>query len=203
MATVTLGQKEEAATKAVYGYADDDPSAGPLGKAEAVWPSPPAPRPREPEEVANAAKDSTEGVGRPGDDEEQFGRLIRRPLKAGPRRRFEVLQQFEGVVSEVAEDAFWADVYDLTEPSRPREVHELPLREIPQADRDLLVPGGVFYWCIGYERSPGGQIRRVSEMRLRRTPKWSAHTLERAKSRAADLLAKLSGNAEDRAATNR
>jgi hypothetical protein len=105
-------------------------------------------------------------------------------------RMFTILQQWEGVVSEVTEDSVWAELLDLTDRSKALEIVELPLDEIAESDRPLLKPGCVFYWCIGYE-NPSGTRRRVSEIRVRRTPEWSDHSIDSVRSKARELLRRL------------
>jgi hypothetical protein len=147
------------------------------------------------------AKDSIGWYGAPiGEHREEsneypveVGPLVRMHHIETPRRRFRLLQQWECVVNEVAEDSVWADITDLTDRSRADEVVELPLDEFPLADRELLVPGGVFYWAIGYEHTKGGQVRRVSEIRFRRTPKWSKQTVEQLKTKARTMLKQFVG----------
>jgi hypothetical protein len=103
-------------------------------------------------------------------------------------RVFDLLQSFEGLVQEVGQDSFWAELLDLTTPTNPPETIELPLSEISKPDQHLLEPGSVFYWSIGHETSPTGQIRRVAEVRFRRTPEWSQRTIESIHARAAELF---------------
>lgn len=118
------------------------------------------------------------------------------PLRA-PRRRFDIVLQWEGVVREIEGDSVRAELLDLTDPSAAMEIMEIPLAEIPVGDQPLLKEGSVFYWSIGYETSPGGQIRRVSEIRVRRTPRWSQHTINAIRAKAASLFGEYSGNGED------
>jgi hypothetical protein len=88
------------------------------------------------------------------------------------------LQQFEGVVLKVHRDVFEAQLSDMTDPDKAEEFADLPLCEISPPDLPLLVPGCVFYWILGYETREGGQITRVSEIRLRRSPPWSRRAVE-------------------------
>src|SRR5262249_11691389 len=102
-------------------------------------------------------------------------------------RRFELLQAFEGIVQDIGKSTFWAELLDLTDTANPPESAELPLSEISVPDRPLLEPGSVFYWSIGYETSSTGQIRRVSELRLRRTPQWSQRVMNSIQEKAEEL----------------
>lgn len=101
-----------------------------------------------------------------------------------PPRRLSILQQWEGRIVEVTSDSFWAELHDLTTPSNPIESAEVSLDEVSPADSPLVTQGAVFYWHIGYENTPSGAVRRVSEIRLKRNPLWSLRMIERAKSEA-------------------
>ena len=114
--------------------------------------------------------------------------LIRLPAGTLPKKRVQVLKQWEGVVTDVTSDSFFADLQDLGDSSLPLEVVEIPIAEVSEDDRPLLSEGAIFYWSLGYETSPGGQLRRMSEIRLRRTPRWTKRTLENVKQRAEELF---------------
>lgn len=101
-----------------------------------------------------------------------------------PVRRFKMLQQFEGVVTRVESDSFWADLYDITVSSRPMEVVEIDLEQLCDDDIPILQPGSVFYWCIGYNFSPAGGKQLVSEFRVQRTPLWTQRRLDEANGKA-------------------
>ena len=114
--------------------------------------------------------------------------LIRLPPGSLPKERVRVLQQWEGVVTGTTKDSFFAELQDLGESSLPLEVVEVAIEEVSKDDRPMLVEGAVFYWSIGYETSPGGQLKRMSEIRLRRTPRWTKRTLELAKKQGEELF---------------
>lgn len=114
--------------------------------------------------------------------------LIRLPAGTLPRERVRVLQQWEGVVTEVTSDSFFADLQDLSDSSQPLEVVEIPIDEVSEDDRPLLVEGAIFYWSIGHETSAGGQLRRMSEIRLRRTPRWTKRAIQQVMKRAEELF---------------
>lgn len=97
--------------------------------------------------------------------------------------RFVSLQKWEGVVLEVKGDYFIARLHDLTVRGNEEEV-ELLLEEVSEGDRDLVRPGAVFYWHIGYFDSRTGQRKRESITRFRRLPAWRQEELESAKSEA-------------------
>lgn len=102
-----------------------------------------------------------------------------------------ILQQWEGVVTDITESTFCANLIDLTDPSNPEEMVELSLDEISWADKEILVAGSIFYWTISHAWSPGGQKSRVSEIRLQRTPRWSKNTLARLQEQAQSYMKDL------------
>lgn len=93
-------------------------------------------------------------------------------------RSIEILQQWEGVVSEVSDDEFTADLNSLTEEDAQPLTGEISFDEVSDADRPLIQGGAVFYWVIGYDKSPAGQVRRISEIRFRRSPEWTGRKLD-------------------------
>jgi|GEM_PF-2655708 len=114
--------------------------------------------------------------------------LIRLPAGTLPHERVEVLQQWEGVVDEVTADSFFAQLHDLGREPSDIEIVEIPLDEVPPDDRPLVAEGALFYLSVGYETSTGGQLRRVSEIRFQRTPRWTKRALEKSKLRAEKLF---------------
>jgi hypothetical protein len=87
-----------------------------------------------------------------------------------PRDRIKLLQQWECVVSQVHDDCVECEMHDLTDESKPVECAEIYLDEFNEFDRALLCEGTVFYWSIGHETKRTGQVRRYSELRVRRMP---------------------------------
>lgn len=85
------------------------------------------------------------------------------------RARFVLHEMWEGVVEEVFDTYFVADLESKTLYGT-REVAEIYTCEVSLADRELLRPGAVFYWSIGYEDRPSGQRVRSSILRFRRLP---------------------------------
>ena len=114
--------------------------------------------------------------------------LIRLSGEGPPARRFQVLQQWEGLVTRISGDWFEADLRDLMNASNPMEVAEFPFAAISPDDKPLISPGCVFYWVIGYETRSGGQITHSSEIRVRRAPLWTQRKLEALKASARELF---------------
>ncbi len=95
------------------------------------------------------------------------------------------LQEWEGWVVETDEHEFLARLTDLTapDPSVPDFAREedaiIPNSEIADDDLERLRPGSVFRWVIGYERSPSGAKRRVSQIVFRDLPIVTAKDVAR------------------------
>jgi hypothetical protein len=118
--------------------------------------------------------------------------IRRSPPRPRPREHFSVLLKWEGTVLSVSDKEFTAVMRDLTDSSLPDEEVTLLVDEVPEADRSLLIPGGVFYWSLGYKVSLSGSRERVSALRFRRLPVWTARDIAAVR-RQAETLAKLFG----------
>ncbi|MBV9945546.1 MAG: hypothetical protein JOZ69_01705 [Myxococcales bacterium] len=110
--------------------------------------------------------------------------VVRLPVPTALDYTFDLRQQWEGVVAEVADDEFAVVLRDTSNPQAPEFDAVLPLEEVPDEDLPLLKPGAVLYWTIGYEHTRSGQVKRVSTLRLRRLPAWSKADIERVEKRA-------------------
>lgn len=110
--------------------------------------------------------------------------LIRLPPRSLPIDSVQVLQRWEGIVTETGGDSFCAELKDLSEPDYPLELVELPIAEIHVDDRPLIRTGACFYWSIGIKTSQRGVITRVSEIRFQRLPKWTRRRIAAAKKEA-------------------
>lgn len=97
-----------------------------------------------------------------------------------------LLQKWQGVVKSIEGDSFLAELTDLSNDG-PEEEVDFPIDDIPNADKELVAPGAVFYWCIGYLDTLNGQRVRASEIRFRRIPAWTKREVERAKLEAEKL----------------
>jgi len=84
------------------------------------------------------------------------------------------LQEWEGYVAEIGDDVFTARLLDVTARNKyEEEVADFPIADLSDTDRELLKPGAIFRWVIGYQRQRGGTKRRVSQITFRRMPAWS------------------------------
>ena len=110
-----------------------------------------------------------------------------------PSSRVVVLQKWEGIVEEIDEAAgeFSVVVRDLINPDAPNELITMSIAEVPPPDLDLLVPGAVFYWSMGYEDFLDGQRKRSSSIRFRRLPQWRGAEITKARKEAAHLRDEL------------
>lgn len=110
-------------------------------------------------------------------DPSQLVRDINIDIKQ-PSEYFVALQKWEGYVTEVFEETFRAQLTPIKGQGGGQET-EILLQEIDEKDRQLVEPGAVFYWSIGYDDRPSGR-QRASRIRFRRLPAWSAREIEHA-----------------------
>ncbi len=91
--------------------------------------------------------------------------------RRAPTASFHALQEWEGYVVEMRATDFLAHLTDLTA-GAPHEQEEatIPLSELSDHDAARMTTGSVFRWVIGYERSPAGTKKRVSQIVLRDLP---------------------------------
>ena len=123
--------------------------------------------------------------------------VLRKPQVTGkPQHRFRVLQKFEGTVLEILGEECRAVVRDLTSPGYVEEI-TFPIEEISESDRSLAVPGGIFYWSLGYDDHVEGQRYRSSAIIFRRIPAWREKDLIKAKNEAESLIKRLGWKRED------
>lgn len=96
--------------------------------------------------------------------------------------RLDVLQSWEGAVIEIdhGTSQFTARLFDLTNTSADESEAVFDIADVSANDRDLLRPGGIFRWMIGYRRHSYGQQERVSAIVFRRLPTWYERDLEEA-----------------------
>ena len=114
---------------------------------------------------------------------------VRLPDGLQPRTRFDALQKWEGRVLEVGDTTFSAVVVGIKDATE--EEAEFDLEEVSPDDIDMVEPGAVFYWSIGYRTDPSGERSRCSVLVFRRLPAWSARDLELARQGAQTLRDRL------------
>lgn len=132
--------------------------------------------------------------------DENFDRLAEQTVNIGefsspiikfpsisPRRNHMVsLQKWQGYVLKVTDNFLLVRLVDLSKNGGDEEA-EIPIEEISDDDKDLIRPGAIFYWSIGYLDSYSGQRSRVSVIRFQRLPSWSKEEIDAAKREAEHL----------------
>ena len=104
--------------------------------------------------------------------------LVSFPPAAPRRATLHALQEWEGHVVDIGDEEFVARLADLTA-GRTHESDEaiIPMAEISEHDASRMVPGSIFRWVIGYERSPEGTRKRVSQIVFRDLPRVTSTDL--------------------------
>ena len=108
-------------------------------------------------------------------------------MKCEAAGAFQLLQQWEGTVTEIAESEFTAELRDLTEPANYREEATFDIAQLPADDQALLALGAVFRWSIGCRTLAAGRHERVSQLRFVRSPAWRQSDIEDIRRRARRL----------------
>lgn len=107
-------------------------------------------------------------------DGNRFAQVVSFPPPAEPWRPAATLhpvQEWEGYVVDIGDTDFTARLIDLTEgASYEEEEAVIPLIELSDNDRMKMQNGSFFRWVIGYERSPAGTRKRVSQIVFRDLP---------------------------------
>ena len=144
----------------------------------------------------NASPDQVGGVFVLRTETGRDATLVDLPLPVKPRTRqfvsFHPLQEWEGTVTEVDGDTFTARLTDLTAGKRVAEEEaDFLIDDLTDDDRQLLVPGAIFRWAVGYQRSSGGSKKRVSHIVFRRLPMLTDKDVAEAKEEGARRSAAL------------
>lgn len=72
----------------------------------------------------------------------------------------------------------------------PEHSAEIELQWVSDQDRDLVVPGAVFYLTL-YKKTRRGSIKNSQELRFRRRPSWTKQQVQKIHSDAEGMLAKM------------
>jgi hypothetical protein len=91
----------------------------------------------------------------------------------------------------VEDETFVARLHDSSG-ARPAEEAEFYVADLSEDDKALLAPGAIFYWSIGYRLTARGQKSKVSLVKFRRLPAWSAKDLDAVQARAQELIDRFS-----------
>jgi hypothetical protein len=102
-------------------------------------------------------------------------------VPAAPKEepRFATLQYYEGTVTEVGKSDFVARLRDLRDPEADLQQATIDGENVSDVDRNLVKPGAVFYWAIGYDIGIRGRRQLVSTIRFRRLPAWRKTDIDR------------------------
>jgi len=101
------------------------------------------------------------------------------------------LQIWEGTVINVNNDDKVMNVLlEAKLDQVPRHSASIDLEWVSDQDKDLLVPGAVFYLTL-FKRTKRGSIENSQELRFRRRPSWSKAQVDRIEKTAEVLLAKM------------
>ena len=102
-----------------------------------------------------------------------------------------VIQLWEGRVLDVDRQHDLMTVLLTAKKSQiPEHTAEIELQWVSEQDRDLVVPGAVFYLTL-YKQTRHGSITNSQELRFRRRPSWTKQQIQRIYSEADSLLGKM------------
>ena len=87
------------------------------------------------------------------------------------------LQKWHGIVIKTDKSFFTAKLINITNKGYDEEA-EFDYDEITEEDIQLIKPGAVFYWSVGYNHSSTGQRRRFSDIRFKRLPVLNKKEIE-------------------------
>ena len=100
--------------------------------------------------------------------------------------REDIKQKWSGVVIAVDDEELTVRLEDLTNCDNPNEIVVLSRDEIDNNDQNLIQPGALFYWYIGYRQGIKYSKERISIIRFRRLPHWTKREIEEADKLAED-----------------
>ncbi|MEG3620150.1 hypothetical protein V5T82_16925 [Magnetovibrio sp. PR-2] len=120
--------------------------------------------------------------------------------------RFDVLSNWEGVITAVEQTKFYASIRKTnSDLSVAEDGVEIGIDEVDHGDLDLLKEGSIFYLTVGVIHPPGQGRQKTTRLVFRRMPRWGKRDLERADAVADELWRSLGSiespaSAEDMAA---
>jgi hypothetical protein len=93
-------------------------------------------------------------------------------MKTEVQATFKSTKKWEGMIVDIMDDSFSARLVG-DDTSQDDEYTTFTFEEIDPADHELIVPGAIFYWNIGYTINSVGTKTRDSIIIFRRSPRWS------------------------------
>ncbi len=112
-----------------------------------------------------------------------------------PQRRSVLVarQEWEGYVVEIKKNFLVARLTDLTAGSKyESEEATIPLNEIADSDKEKMTIGSIFRWVFGYELSPMGDKKQVSQIVFRDLPRMTKEDFAKGKEWAKKIKTILS-----------
>jgi hypothetical protein len=107
-----------------------------------------------------------------------------------PRGTFVPIEQWEGIVLSVEDDSFSARLVNRTNDRIPDEEGQFTFAQLSSPeDCELITPGAIFYFSVGYEESPSRQRRLSAFLRFRRLPAWTKTELAEVEEETSRLAA--------------
>lgn len=121
-------------------------------------------------------------------------RVLRRREPPIPTKkdRFMVLKNWEGVVTAVERETFFASMRQTNSNDRIAEDGiEIDIDNVPAGDHELVRVGAVFYLTVGISYPRGERQQKTTQLIFRRMPRWSSQDIVRAEKSTDDLWDKL------------
>ena len=149
--------------------------------------------------VSNHNKSSLPTLETKGDDKSRnvtirhTSRLIRESNVINE----EITQYWSGVVESIDGSDVLVTLKDKTDPEQPDEQVKLDIKEFDKRDLDVLQPGAMFLWYMGYRQTRKTTKYRISVIRLRRLPKWSQREISRAQDKSTEIFDFFHGDTEN------
>lgn len=94
------------------------------------------------------------------------------------RPREDIKQCWSGKVISATDQELTVRLEDLTNRDNPDELIVLSRDEIDDREQSLVKPGALFYWYIGYRQGYKYSKERISIIRFRRLPSWTAREIQ-------------------------
>jgi hypothetical protein len=105
--------------------------------------------------------------------------------------------EWEGLVIDVKESSFTSRLRNIKgAKAEDEEIAVFHLDDISPGDRDLLQPGAIFRWVIGFELRSGTR-QRYSRIVFRRLPALTSRSFEKSKQQLDELIAGIQWMAHD------
>jgi hypothetical protein len=96
------------------------------------------------------------------------------------------VEKFEGFVTELGQDSFFARLVSRKGEAPDQEV-EIGMDQVSAEDRSKMSLGALFDVSIGHDDLPDGGRRRISFLAFRQSEAWSPAEIESAKREANNL----------------